>query len=219
MTEETTFEVIFRGDIVAGQQLTAVKERLKTLFKVDDTRIEQLFSGRPEVIKKGVDQATASRYRDTLLKAGAQVQLRQQAVGTSGSGAITAPSPQPAAPVKPAASTEVERVGESSSAYDTAITPDPSGDASPEDTAGNDLQVTPDAPDAESGWTVAPVGEDVLRPDERRQVQSVVVGNVDFELAPAGADLLKPEERVKVEVPEIDVSHLTVDAPEEDKIS
>ncbi len=219
MAEETTFEVIFRGDIVAGQQLTVVKERLKALFKVDDARIEQLFSGRPEVIKKGVDQATASRYRDTLLKAGAQVQLRQQAVGTSGSGVITTPSPQPAAAIQSAASAGVKSVGESSSAHNNAVTPNPLGDASPDDTASNDLQVTPDAPDAESEWTVAPVGEDVLRPDERRQVQAVEVGNVDFELAPAGADLLKPEERVKVETPDIDVSHLTVDTPEDDKAS
>ncbi len=196
MAEETTFEVIFRGDIVAGQQLTAVKERLKALFKVDDARIEQLFSGRPEVIKKGVDQATASRYRDTLLKAGAQVQLREQAAGTP------APSSAPTAPVT-----------------QPAVTPDLNSEPSSDAMTSSAPQVAPDASAPEAGWTLAPVGADVLRPDERRQVQSVVVDNVDFELAPAGADLLKPEERTKVEAPEIDVSHLTVDAPEEDKIS
>ncbi len=186
MADDTFFEVIFRGDISAGQQLAAVKARLKALFKVDDGRIEQLFSGRPEVIRRGLDQATAHRYRDTLLKAGALVQVRQQAAGD---GTGSAPIPAASAPPPPAPGLE------------------------------NDPPVAPDASGPEGEWTLAPVGADVLRPQERHRVQPVVVENIDFELAPAGADLLKPEERNKVEAPEIDVSHLTVEAPEEDKTS
>lgn len=237
MAEETTFEVIFRGDIVAGQQLMAVKERLKALFKVDDARIEQLFSGRPEVIKKGLDQVTASRYRDTLFKAGALVQIRQQAAGTSASEAVRAPSSAPAAPVtQPAVATAVETAvetdvemvtGDRASAQNPAVTPDlnsePSPDAMldamPDAMTSSAPQVAPEASEPGAGWTLAPVGADVLRPEERCQVQPVVVDDVDFELAPAGVDLLKPEERTRVEAPDIDVSHLTVAALEEDKTS
>ncbi len=212
MADETTFEVIFRGDITAGQQLVAVKERLKALFKVDDARIEQLFSGRPEVIKKGVDQATADRYRDTLLKAGAVVQVREQAAQVTGSGAIASPPPV----AQSATLTNAKTAGgDSGSAHPSAS--ELTDGLSPDAVASGAVQVASDAPDSRAEWTLAPVGADVLRPDERHQVQPVVVGDIEFELAPAGADLLKPEERSRVEAPEIDISHLTVDTPGDDK--
>ena len=38
------FDVFFRGDIVAGQAVAEVKERLAGLFKLDAAQVEQLFS-------------------------------------------------------------------------------------------------------------------------------------------------------------------------------
>lgn len=70
------FDLIFRGDIVLGQSLEAVKQRLQQLFKADAAKIDLLFSGRPVALKRQLDRATAEKYQQVLHKAGAQVALR-----------------------------------------------------------------------------------------------------------------------------------------------
>ena len=69
------FDIIFRGDIVFGHQLADVKLRLQQLFKSDAAKIDSLFTGRPVPLKRNLDEATANKYRDALLKAGAMVEV------------------------------------------------------------------------------------------------------------------------------------------------
>lgn len=75
MSEEF-YEVIFRGDLLAGQSVIEVKQRLAQLFNADATRIDQMFSGKPVVVKRNLDMETAERYQSSLLKAGALVDIR-----------------------------------------------------------------------------------------------------------------------------------------------
>ena len=70
------FEVIFRGDVVPGQSLMDVKQRLAELFGAPAAKVEQMFSGRPVVIKRDLDEEAAARYRVALKEAGALVELR-----------------------------------------------------------------------------------------------------------------------------------------------
>ena len=58
------FDIIFRGDIVFGHQLADVKLRLQQLFKADAVKIDALFSGRPVPLKRGLDLASAQKYKD-----------------------------------------------------------------------------------------------------------------------------------------------------------
>src|SRR6187431_1959690 len=69
------FDIIFRGDIVFGHQLAEVKLKLQQLFKADAAKIDSLFSGRPVPLKRNMDEATAQKYRDALIKAGAMVEI------------------------------------------------------------------------------------------------------------------------------------------------
>ena len=64
-----TFDVIFRGDIVLGHALDDVKVRLQKLFKVDASKIDALFTGRPVILKRNLDSATAEKYRKVLHQA------------------------------------------------------------------------------------------------------------------------------------------------------
>jgi len=73
------FEVVFRGDVVAGQPVAEVKQRLVQLFNADAARIDQMFFGRPVVVKRNLDRETAERYQSSLLKAGALVDIRKTA--------------------------------------------------------------------------------------------------------------------------------------------
>lgn len=63
--------------------------------------------------------------------------------------------------------------------------------------------VTPDA-----SWSLAPVGADVLRPEERAQVTPVAVDISGLEVAPVGSDVLRPDERHPVVARDIDTAHL-----------
>ena len=89
------FDVIFRGDIVIGHQLQDVKARLQQLFKTDAARIDALFTGRPVPLKRGLDEATANKYRAALMKAGAQVEVCAAGSVKSGSAAETAKRARP----------------------------------------------------------------------------------------------------------------------------
>ncbi|MEA3276864.1 MAG: hypothetical protein U9Q81_16570 [Pseudomonadota bacterium] len=69
------FDVLFAGELQAGEERDEVRRRLQSLFKLSDDAAIRLFSGRPVAIKREVDADTASRYRQTFLKAGALVHI------------------------------------------------------------------------------------------------------------------------------------------------
>lgn len=69
------YEIVFLGELVEGAQLERVKANLGKLFQADAARLELLFSGRRLVLKNNLDAETAEKYRATLLRAGARVQV------------------------------------------------------------------------------------------------------------------------------------------------
>ena len=73
----TTYNIVFRGDIAPGESMVDVKQRVAQLFKIDDERADQLFSGRPVVLKKNLDLVQADQYRQALERAGAVVEVKE----------------------------------------------------------------------------------------------------------------------------------------------
>lgn len=69
------YEIAFSGELVPGAQLEVVQANLAKLFQADAQRIAQLFSGRRVVIKNNLDEAAAEKYRSTLERAGARVEV------------------------------------------------------------------------------------------------------------------------------------------------
>lgn len=65
------FEIAFSGQIANGADLATVKQHIAAIFKADDERLAQLFSGKRMIIKRSVDAATAAKYRGAFEKAGA----------------------------------------------------------------------------------------------------------------------------------------------------
>ena len=76
----TRFEVVFTGQLVAGAVLESVQANMARLFQADAQRIALLFSGRRMVIKNNLDAAAAEKYRLTLERAGARVEVLAMAV-------------------------------------------------------------------------------------------------------------------------------------------
>ena len=73
--EGQRFAVVFSGRIVEGADPQQVRENLAGLFKVDAAKVALMFSGKPVLIKKGIDEAKARSYQAALWKAGAVVEL------------------------------------------------------------------------------------------------------------------------------------------------
>lgn len=183
------FDIIFRGDIVLGHQIADVKQRLVQLFKSDAAKIDTLFTGAAVPLKRDLDKTTAEKYQSVLLKAGAQVD-----VCIAGSVNI--------APKRPLRSVEgADRKNLTSAAGEAAepkraMTLKERLDAA--EAEQKKEQEALDAIEAESdpsGLSLAPVGSDVLKPEERPTVEQVVIDTAGLSLKAAGGNLLEDNEK------------------------
>jgi len=75
----TLFNVTFEGKVAPGKELETVKQAMMDLLKVDSRGIERMFSGRPILLKTGVNAGTAARYRKALEAAGAVCKVEPMA--------------------------------------------------------------------------------------------------------------------------------------------
>ncbi|MDV5862314.1 hypothetical protein QM298_15705 [Pseudomonas mendocina] len=176
------YEIAFSGQLVPGAQPELVKANLARLFQADAQRIAQLFSGRRIVIKNNLDAAGAEKYRATLERAGARVEVVDMDVLIE----------------------EVEL------APPPPVEPPPAVVTAPAARAGR-LQIAPrdeymaafsdvDAPD----FGIAPVGSDLQ--DARPDVAAPAVDLSQFTLAPVGSDMGQATSSTPAAAP--DTSHL-----------
>ena len=73
---EKRYKILYSGKVAKGRDLDEVKRNLKSLFKVGDSKIEQLFSGRVIVIKDSVDYEAAMKYQMAFETAGAVCKVK-----------------------------------------------------------------------------------------------------------------------------------------------
>ncbi|AMX01893.1 hypothetical protein [Microbulbifer thermotolerans] len=97
-SEQSTFSLIFRGDLVPGFTVADVKANFARLFKAGPGAVEKLFSGRPVAIKKGLSKAQAEQLQATLAKVGAQTALKAEGGGET----PAAPAPREETQPQPA---------------------------------------------------------------------------------------------------------------------
>ena len=71
----TTYNIIFRGKILPGHDLAQVKAKIGQLFKLDDAKVEIVFSGKPVALKKGCDVEATKKLRAVLTKVGAEIEI------------------------------------------------------------------------------------------------------------------------------------------------
>jgi len=91
------YQVVFEGKLTGELPPDEVKRNLSALFKMKAEQVDALFSGKPVVIKKDIDQATALKYQAAFKKAGAICAVLSDAAENTGQRA----KPQPAAASAP----------------------------------------------------------------------------------------------------------------------
>ena len=163
----TRYEIAFSGRLVEGAPLASVQANLARLFQADAQRIAQLFSGRRIVIKNNLDEAGAEKYRLTLERAGAVVEVLAMVVEE----VELAPPPSSALV---AAAPAVAVVASVASPGRLQIAPRDEYMAAFADV---------EAPD----FGIAPVGVDLQ--DAKPEAPAPAVDLSQFSLAPAGSDM------------------------------
>jgi len=184
---EACYEVIFRGDVLAGQPVVEVKQRLGQLFNADAARIDQMFSGKPVVVKRNVDLATAERYQSSLLTAGALVDIRPSVVDED----VSEETPLVAPVVSP----------ESGSGIDQEA---------PSEDDPQPLQPVL----KEVDFDVAPVGSDVLSAADQKDFIPVDIDTSYLNVAEEGADVLADEDKNVFVARDVDTSSLSISDPD-----
>lgn len=154
------YEIAFSGQLVPGAGLETVKANLARLFQADAQRIAQLFSGRRIVIKNNLDAAAAEKYRSTLERAGALVEVVDMDMATE----QMEPASPPAQPA-PGAAIRLGRL-----------------QVAPRDEYMAAFAEV-DAPD----FGIAPVGSDLQ--DAKADPVAPAVDLSQFSLAPVGSDM------------------------------
>lgn len=179
------YNVVFSGETVAGADPAAVKSNVGRLFRVEGPTLDRLFSGQSVILKKGIDQATAMKIRAAMKQAGAIARLVD----------LAAPeAPPPSAPAAPAPV--------------TAPVPPPAVATLPAGTgASAGTGTTP------ASLTVARLGTDLIRPEERQVPEPVVVDLSGMSIAPPRTEILRPEERPVVVPVVVDTSGMSMAPP------
>lgn len=75
------FDLIFEGLIAPGSDRTEARSRLTAIFKLSEQGAERLFTGKPVVVKRDVDAATAQQYETVFARAGAILTVNAKAGG------------------------------------------------------------------------------------------------------------------------------------------
>lgn len=68
---EARFRIAYKGEIVEGYELSAVKASMAQLFKATADKIEPLFCGKKVIIKRDLDLASAGKYQQAMQDIGA----------------------------------------------------------------------------------------------------------------------------------------------------
>lgn len=208
-----SYDIYFAGKIVDGFDEATVRANMAKLFKANPETVEKLFSGKPQLIKRGVEKAAAIKYKGAMQKAGAVPLIR----ASGGTKAAAEPAPAPAAPNnEPAApGSEPEPQQQTMAERLAALTGEPAPEAGAEESTPTTTPAAAASPvsDAGSGISLAPPGSDVLNADERSEFQEADVNTSAIHLAPEFAE---PEVTPREEPPAPDTSHMSMGEVGED---
>ncbi|WP_417067354.1 hypothetical protein [Niveibacterium terrae] len=83
--------IVFRGEIIEGFDAEEVKLSAQSRLNASPSQIEQLFSGRPAILKKDLDAASGARYLALLAHIGMRASLELQTDEAN-------PAPEPESP-------------------------------------------------------------------------------------------------------------------------
>lgn len=208
MTESLErFDVYFAGESLEGFDPAVVRSALGKLFKADAAKLDLLFSGKRQLIKRDCDRDTALKFQRAMKSAGARPLIVPRRQETPTPETVSEPLSSTAAlSLAPSGSdvlTPEERQGWHAADIDTShLTAEPAGA-----NLGEKAAVAPSvtAPD----YDLADAGSDLGPPQEQRAATTdagdFTLAEGDFDLSDCAPEPPKP--------PEVALDHLAVAEP------
>jgi len=190
------FEVAFSGQVSDGANPDEVKARVGKIFNADDAKLAQLFSGKRIVIKKNIDQATASKYQTALNRAGAECEIVQMGGGDAAAPATAPAAAAEATPAAEPAAASAPVSQEYESSYDGEVAPPPQID--PLGITGDQIE--------DLAVTIAPVGSELK--DDYQAPEEPDIDITGFDIAPVGSELSSAKK--EADPPPPDTSGITL---------
>lgn len=183
------YNIYFGGQLLEGQDMASVRDKLARLFNADEQTLDKLFSGKAQLIKRECDKATALKFKQAIEQAGARPIIKE--VGTS----PPAPAKAPASPKPAPTMTAAERIAALAEApdlgtYDTAT--DQADDAPPGEARPGQAEPAQAVDPGAEGINLAPQGTAVLRPEERKPAPTREVDTTGIVLDESGEQLSEP---------------------------
>lgn len=74
---ETTYRIVYQGEILEGFTLDQVKDAVSRLFALGKEKADKLFVSRRVIIKSNIVKSKADHYHDMLTQAGARVYVEE----------------------------------------------------------------------------------------------------------------------------------------------
>ena len=204
------FSLIFRGDIVFGENILAVKQKVKALFKASDAQLERLFCGKPIALKTNLNQAQATKYQAVLKQAGIIVSLEPHTQKTP---ATKIPSKTSDAQwqlkprgsllqdakadpvVKPIATDHIDVAAQSGYLLKDSERP-------PEETSKIDMDAL--------NWDLSREGETLLKASEKHASVKANIDTSALSVSEQNGELLQAHEKAKISPININTDHLTL---------
>ena len=90
--DETLYKIEFEGELSEGYSEEGVKIELRNRFKLEEKKIDRMFSGDPLILKKGIGKQKAEKFARTFLDIGVVCKLVPLPAG-NGSIAFDPPPP------------------------------------------------------------------------------------------------------------------------------
>ncbi len=167
------YQLVFSGEVSKGQHRGVVKRRLRESLDLSKAQVNELFTGKPVVVKHNVDETTAEKYQEIFKKAGAKLQavLVEEAAEADSTATVPDESQAPDLDVADVGATMAKESEEATTAV----------------------------PDAD--FEVAEVGSDMLT--EPAVVVAAEVNDVDFDVAEVGADIGDRDDRPPPPAPDV----------------
>ncbi len=225
------YDLLFRGELLPDAALATVQANLAAALKLDDARLQQLFSGANVMIRRAADRETAARFQSLFRQAGARLRVTPIVTADAVSAAPVQAARVPAAPVPEAdveapprkMSLAARLAAQQSAAAPADVGAPPSGSIEftspppaaatrgPAEAAG---RVAVEPPD--DGWVAGPPA--ASGPSQVRDLPAALrpgtnVRVPDYELAPVGADLIDEDEREIAPSALIETDHIGLAAP------
>lgn len=211
--------VIFRGDIVLGKNLVDVKQKLAQLFKVDDARIERLFTGKPVPLKANTSLAQAKKYQAILNQVGVVTAIIDNSAASTKKVSEKPTAKKTTtfsiAPIinSGANATASVETATSPKTASTKVAPTTVFSLAP---AGSDLldnkQQASVAPVDTAHLSLSPQEGNIVKEDERLAPlpATIDIDSLEWDIADAGEILLKESEREQIEPLDIDTDDLSI---------